>query len=144
MSCFFSMICRGDGTPMNARRTGANKELAEESGSRTHQGSAGDPFSDLKSGRPTGDASPPLRAYQKCGFVVEGREREAAFIEGIWHDWPSSQRRKWRLLLFDKATARGDQQGIQRHGTQLVRAGKPSHEISGGSHETACVSHRIK
>jgi hypothetical protein len=41
------------------RRTGANKELAEESGSRTHQGPAGGPFSDLKSGRPTGDASLP-------------------------------------------------------------------------------------
>jgi hypothetical protein len=38
--------------------------LAEESGSRTHQGPAGDPFSDLKSGRPTGDASPPDLMYQ--------------------------------------------------------------------------------
>ena len=27
-----------------------------------------------------------IRAYQKCGFVVEGREREAAFVDGIWHD----------------------------------------------------------
>jgi RimJ/RimL family protein N-acetyltransferase len=27
-----------------------------------------------------------LRAYQKCGFVVEGREREAAFVDGTWHD----------------------------------------------------------
>jgi RimJ/RimL family protein N-acetyltransferase len=27
-----------------------------------------------------------IRAYQKCGFVVEGREREAAFVDSIWHD----------------------------------------------------------
>jgi RimJ/RimL family protein N-acetyltransferase len=27
-----------------------------------------------------------IRAYQKCGFVLEGREREAAFVDGIWHD----------------------------------------------------------
>jgi RimJ/RimL family protein N-acetyltransferase len=27
-----------------------------------------------------------IRAYEKCGFVVEGREREAAFVDGIWHD----------------------------------------------------------
>ena len=27
-----------------------------------------------------------LRAYEKCGFVVEGREREAACVDGTWHD----------------------------------------------------------
>lgn len=27
-----------------------------------------------------------IKAYQKCGFVVEGRERETAFVDGIWHD----------------------------------------------------------
>jgi len=27
-----------------------------------------------------------IRAYQKCGFVVEGRERETAFVNGAWHD----------------------------------------------------------
>ncbi|KAA0700129.1 N-acetyltransferase [Neorhizobium sp. P12A] len=27
-----------------------------------------------------------IRAYQKCGFVVEGRERETAFVDGKWHD----------------------------------------------------------
>ncbi|MFN3635539.1 MAG: GNAT family N-acetyltransferase [Rhizobium rhizophilum] len=27
-----------------------------------------------------------IRAYQKCGFVVEGRERETAFVDGVWHD----------------------------------------------------------
>lgn len=27
-----------------------------------------------------------IRAYEKCGFVVEGREREAAFVNGAWHD----------------------------------------------------------
>jgi RimJ/RimL family protein N-acetyltransferase len=26
------------------------------------------------------------RAYQKCGFVIEGREREAALVDGAWHD----------------------------------------------------------
>jgi RimJ/RimL family protein N-acetyltransferase len=27
-----------------------------------------------------------IRAYEKSGFVVEGREREAAFVDGVWHD----------------------------------------------------------
>jgi RimJ/RimL family protein N-acetyltransferase len=27
-----------------------------------------------------------IRAYEKCGFVVEGREREAAFVDGRWYD----------------------------------------------------------
>jgi RimJ/RimL family protein N-acetyltransferase len=27
-----------------------------------------------------------IRAYQKCGFEIEGREREAAFVDGVWHD----------------------------------------------------------
>jgi RimJ/RimL family protein N-acetyltransferase len=27
-----------------------------------------------------------IRAYQKCGFQTEGRERESAFVDGKWHD----------------------------------------------------------
>jgi RimJ/RimL family protein N-acetyltransferase len=27
-----------------------------------------------------------IRAYQKCGFLVEGKEREAAFVDGMWYD----------------------------------------------------------
>jgi RimJ/RimL family protein N-acetyltransferase len=27
-----------------------------------------------------------IRAYEKCGFAAEGREREAALIDGVWHD----------------------------------------------------------
>ena len=27
-----------------------------------------------------------IRAYAKCGFVIEGRERETAFVDGRWHD----------------------------------------------------------
>ncbi|MEL4375113.1 GNAT family protein [Brucella cytisi] len=27
-----------------------------------------------------------IRAYGKNGFVIEGREREAAFVNGAWHD----------------------------------------------------------
>jgi RimJ/RimL family protein N-acetyltransferase len=27
-----------------------------------------------------------IHAYEKCGFRVEGREREAAFVDGQWHD----------------------------------------------------------
>lgn len=27
-----------------------------------------------------------IAAYKKCGFVEEGREREAAFVNGHWHD----------------------------------------------------------
>ena len=27
-----------------------------------------------------------IRAYEKCGFVIEGREREAALVDGIRYD----------------------------------------------------------
>ena len=27
-----------------------------------------------------------IRAYEKCGFTVEGRERETAYVNGSWHD----------------------------------------------------------
>jgi RimJ/RimL family protein N-acetyltransferase len=27
-----------------------------------------------------------IRSYQKCGFVIEGYEREAAWVNGQWHD----------------------------------------------------------
>lgn len=27
-----------------------------------------------------------IRCYQKCGFVIEGREREAGLVDGQWHD----------------------------------------------------------
>lgn len=27
-----------------------------------------------------------IRAYEKCGFVPEGRERETAFVDGHWYD----------------------------------------------------------
>lgn len=27
-----------------------------------------------------------IRAYEKCGFIVEGCEREAALVNGTWHD----------------------------------------------------------
>lgn len=27
-----------------------------------------------------------IRSYEKCGFVVEGREREAGLVDGVWHD----------------------------------------------------------
>jgi len=27
-----------------------------------------------------------IRAYAKCGFIVEGQERETAFVDGKWHD----------------------------------------------------------
>ena len=27
-----------------------------------------------------------IRSYKKCGFVLEGREREAALVNGEWHD----------------------------------------------------------
>lgn len=27
-----------------------------------------------------------IRSYQKCGFRIEGRERETAFFDGRWHD----------------------------------------------------------
>jgi len=27
-----------------------------------------------------------IRSYEKCGFVLEGREREAALVNGEWHD----------------------------------------------------------
>jgi RimJ/RimL family protein N-acetyltransferase len=27
-----------------------------------------------------------IRAYQRCGFAIEGREREAALVDGNWYD----------------------------------------------------------
>lgn len=27
-----------------------------------------------------------IRSYRKCGFVIEGREREAGLVNGRWHD----------------------------------------------------------
>jgi RimJ/RimL family protein N-acetyltransferase len=27
-----------------------------------------------------------IRAYKACGFIEEGREREAVFVSGAWHD----------------------------------------------------------
>jgi RimJ/RimL family protein N-acetyltransferase len=27
-----------------------------------------------------------IQAYKKCGFRIEGREREAALVDGVWHD----------------------------------------------------------
>jgi len=27
-----------------------------------------------------------IRAYTKCGFVIEGTERDAAFVDGNWHN----------------------------------------------------------
>jgi RimJ/RimL family protein N-acetyltransferase len=41
-----------------------------------------------------------IRAYQKCGFVVEGRERESAFVDGAWHDdiMMAVLNREYRLL----------------------------------------------
>ena len=27
-----------------------------------------------------------IRAYEKCGFRVEGRERQTAYVDGHWHD----------------------------------------------------------
>lgn len=27
-----------------------------------------------------------IRCYEKCGFIIEGRERESAFVDGQWHD----------------------------------------------------------
>ena len=27
-----------------------------------------------------------IRAYEKCGFIIEGRERETAYVSGSWHD----------------------------------------------------------
>jgi RimJ/RimL family protein N-acetyltransferase len=47
-------------------------------------------FSDLKlhrvSLRVLADNERAIRAYRKCGFQVEGRERETAYIDGKWHD----------------------------------------------------------
>ena len=27
-----------------------------------------------------------IKCYQKCGFIIEGRERESALVDGEWHD----------------------------------------------------------
>jgi RimJ/RimL family protein N-acetyltransferase len=47
-------------------------------------------FSDLKlhriSVRVIDYNSRAIRACQKCGFTIEGREREAALVDGRWYD----------------------------------------------------------
>lgn len=30
--------------------------------------------------------TPAIESYLRCGFVVEGRERESCWLEGAWHD----------------------------------------------------------
>lgn len=27
-----------------------------------------------------------IRCYEKCGFIIEGKERESAYVDGEWHD----------------------------------------------------------
>lgn len=27
-----------------------------------------------------------IACYRKCGFIVEGRERESCWLENVWHD----------------------------------------------------------
>lgn len=27
-----------------------------------------------------------IHCYQKCGFIIEGKERESAYVDGEWHD----------------------------------------------------------
>jgi hypothetical protein len=47
-------------------------------------------FNDLKlhgiSVRVIDYVSRAIRAYQKCGFTIEGKERETALVDGTWHD----------------------------------------------------------
>ena len=66
--------------------------MAEESGSRTHQGPVSGPFSDLKSGRPTRDASLPMQYYQIfTGNRVENIASTKGTLDPISsHDIPPS------------------------------------------------------
>jgi RimJ/RimL family protein N-acetyltransferase len=38
------------------------------------------------SARVLADNARAIRCYEKCGFAIEGRERQAALVEGEWHD----------------------------------------------------------
>jgi hypothetical protein len=73
--------------------------LAEESGSRTHQGPASGPLPDLKSGRPTGGASlPSATRSTACAVVVSRAIRERSSLSTQIRSnrcrWRSSDRRR--------------------------------------------------
>jgi RimJ/RimL family protein N-acetyltransferase len=38
------------------------------------------------SARVLADNARAIRCYEKCGFTIEGRERQAALVDGEWHD----------------------------------------------------------
>jgi RimJ/RimL family protein N-acetyltransferase len=38
------------------------------------------------SARVLADNARAIRCYEKCGFTIEGRERQAALVAGEWHD----------------------------------------------------------
>lgn len=64
-------------------------ELGKGQGTEAVRRVLGYAFAELKlhrvSLRVLADNERAIRSYQKCGFQIEGRERETAFLDGRWH-----------------------------------------------------------
>ena len=74
-----------------------------------------------------------IRAYKRCGFVVEGRSRESVWRDGPWWDElaMSVLESDWRRLTKERASA------SSRAGTtapdSMAAAGRSSRSRAGGS-----------
>jgi RimJ/RimL family protein N-acetyltransferase len=71
-----------------------------------------------------------VRAYQRCGFVVEGRARESIWRDGRWWDElaMSVLQSDWRTTrghLVAEATGAGDGSAPDAERGEVVRAGGP-------------------
>ena len=69
-----------------------------------------------------------IRAYQRCGFVVEGRSRESIFRDGRWWDElaMSVLESDWRRLREAETRRRGRARGAAERGrgAERVEAGR--------------------
>lgn len=68
----------------------SSSELGKGQGTEAARRVLGYAFAELKlhrvSLRVLADNERAIRSYQKCGFQIEGRERETVFLDGRWHD----------------------------------------------------------
>jgi hypothetical protein len=77
-----------------------------------------------------------VRAYQRCGFVVEGRARESIWRDGRWWDElaMSVLQTDWRLArghLVADTTADDEVAPEDESGEEVVRAGGPLRRVIG-------------
>jgi len=77
-----------------------------------------------------------VRAYQRCGFVVEGRARESIWRDGRWWDElaMSVLQTDWRLArghLVEDTTAQDQVADDDEPSEEVVRAGGPLRRVIG-------------